>query len=764
MTSKVSITPTQAHPKVNVSQYDEGREITFLLEENQQPYNIPSSASVKLQGTKPSGFGFDIACTYSGNTVTLITTTDMTAEAGNIPAELVISKSGLRIGTANLLLAVEASPHPTGTTDGNADEVIPELTILVERVEEASSKILDMTVVADTLPAGSDATYSYDEATNTATFGIPRGRDGVDGEVTEAQLEEVLEDYAKVDGSYGSMTVGNADQLVSNIYEEESEPYLFRTSGGSLDIGDREIDEIVGGTVAWNQLIDFADNTFTANANENQTKWLASNNFLSFVAGHKYLFMWTQVQTMASNTRNGAEYTDGTIHYQPNLANARLEKGRYSWIFAVENSTTTGNIAIWCHTPNIDVTYKDFVLFDLTQMFGSTIADYIYTLEQGSAGSGVNFFRKLFGKNYYPFDSGTLMSVNAVSHDMVGFNALNLENLKQVGTNNVKTDNRIPVISGQTYEFCLTNPMSFSGIYINEYNANGEKTKENAKYGSGAVVATLREDTVDVLLDVYVSGSVGVTLESVINAKPCFHLVWDGERNGEYEAYKKISYPLDDSLTLRGIPKLDASNNLYYDGDAYESDGTVIRKHGVVDLGTLTWTKENGHFYSNPMSGMAIFTTIQTPNFICSKYTIAPYVTVVADSTDKVIGASNTPRLYVYDSAYTDAATFKTAMSGVYLVYELATPTTETAEPYQNPQTVDNWGTEEYVTNTIVPVGHNTKYLPDLKAKLETLPNPPTSDGEYIVKQTSGENAYIALASSSTIQNIIARLEALENA
>ena len=70
----------------------------------------------------------------------------------------------------------------------------------------------------------------------------------------------------------------------------------------------------------------------------------------------------------------------------------------------------------------------------------------------------------------------------------------------------------------------------------------------------------------------------------------CVHLVWSGYRNGEYEPYTKHSYPLDSDLVLRGIPKLDASNNLYFDGDIYESDGTVKRRYGIVDLGTLSWS------------------------------------------------------------------------------------------------------------------------------------------------------------------------------
>ena len=45
-------------------------------------------------------------------------------------------------------------------------------------MEAAASSVLDMTVNASTLSAGSQATYSYDEETNTATFGIPQGEAG----------------------------------------------------------------------------------------------------------------------------------------------------------------------------------------------------------------------------------------------------------------------------------------------------------------------------------------------------------------------------------------------------------------------------------------------------------------------------------------------------------------------------------------------------------------------------------------------------------
>ena len=89
-------------------------------------------------------------------------------------------------------------------------------------------------------------------------------------------------------------------------------------------------------------------------------------------------------------------------------------------------------------------------------------------------------------------------------------------------------------------------------------------------------------------------------------------------------------------------------------------------------------------------------------------------------------------------------AEFKAAMSGVYLVYELETPTTEQADAFQDPQVVDDFGTEEYIDNRAVaiPVGHNTFYEVNLRAKLEMSPDSPESNGDYLMRHTSEGNAY----------------------
>lgn len=176
-TINVNTTPGQFMPTLYYSQGDIGREFEIVLASS-DGWSIPAGATVEMVATKPSGFGFSVAGTLTDNVASFTTTETMTNEHGRYPAEIRITSNGDVIGTANFYLSGEKDPHPAETIDGDASEIMPELTLLVERVETAASSVLDMTVNASTLSAGSQATYSYDEETNTATFGIPQGEAG----------------------------------------------------------------------------------------------------------------------------------------------------------------------------------------------------------------------------------------------------------------------------------------------------------------------------------------------------------------------------------------------------------------------------------------------------------------------------------------------------------------------------------------------------------------------------------------------------------
>lgn len=171
----VDTTPGFRQPTIYYSQGDIGTQFAIDLR-SRFGDSMPASPTVAIQATKPSGFGYSVTATsVSGAVATFTMTETMTNEAGRYPAELKVEKSGVTFFTANFYMEGEASPHPDGTTDGDAESAIPVLTELVERIEDAAESIHDLSVEAETLDYDEDASASYDGTNNKITFGIPRG-------------------------------------------------------------------------------------------------------------------------------------------------------------------------------------------------------------------------------------------------------------------------------------------------------------------------------------------------------------------------------------------------------------------------------------------------------------------------------------------------------------------------------------------------------------------------------------------------------------
>ena len=119
-----------------------------------------------------------------------------------------------------------------------------------------------------------------------------------------------------------------------------------------------------------------------------------------------------------------------------------------------------------------------------------------------------------------------------------------------------------------------------------------------------------------------------------------------------------------------------------YGGRVNFKTGEVTVTHGMVDLGTLTWVyNTKGGFSSDTL------TDIKTGlcELICSGLSCYPQSFIWGDIANipdySIAKNAGNKDLYVKDTDYTTAAAFKTAMSGVQLCYELATPTTLTLTP-----------------------------------------------------------------------------------
>lgn len=295
------------------------------------------------------------------------------------------------------------------------------------------------------------------------------------------------------------------------------------------------------------------------------------------------------------------------------------------------------------------------MIIDLTTLFGSTIADYIYSLEQATAGAGVAWFRKYFPEDYYEYCAPTLKHVEGVSaKEVVGRNlfdaakAVHNSNVSSAGTifydTNYCRSDYIPVIYGEQYYVSVL-PVVISFKADKTFNRVIQNTPN-----AGLFITNDPNDAF-VIIRNYSALSTTQAQDDAINTAQ----LELGSTATTYAPYHKNIYPLDSTLTLRGIPKL-ADGKMCFDGDKYLPSGQVERN-------TVLRAYQSGD---------------------------ESLANAITDGTNTVVSSANA--------------------------------STETATPYTALQTLDPHGTEEFVSTGIVPVGHESKYLENLRAKIEGLP------------------------------------------
>lgn len=152
------------------------------------------------------------------------------------------------------------------------------------------------------------------------------------------------------------------------------------------------------------------------------------------------------------------------------------------------------------------------------------------------------------------------------------------------------------------------------------------------------------------------------------------------------------------------------------------------KRVGRVDLGSLNWASDsvNGRplFQTIDKIEFAHNTTIEEGKGICPKYPVLSTYSAMNNDSASISwywyeSGKRTP-VRVYDSAYTDTAAFKAAMSGVMLYYELAEEEVIDisgliADTFQEPFTVESGGTLTFKNSNgngyCVPVPNTEEYI-----------------------------------------------------
>lgn len=135
----LNVIPESSPVIVHCDQYDtgDGRLVISLFDDS-VAYTPEAGATAIIQGTKPDGHGFIYSATISGNKVTADLTQQMSACAGHVRCQVVITETDGRTGTFIFILAVQKSAL---TDDADLSET--DISMIEDAIEEAQQAVSD---------------------------------------------------------------------------------------------------------------------------------------------------------------------------------------------------------------------------------------------------------------------------------------------------------------------------------------------------------------------------------------------------------------------------------------------------------------------------------------------------------------------------------------------------------------------------------------------------------------------------------------------
>lgn len=224
--------------------------------------------------------------------------------------------------------------------------------------------------------------------------------------------------------------------------------------------------------------------------------------------------------------------------------------------------------------------------------------------------------------------------------------------------NYVRSKNPIPVKPSTVYRFVIGNDIAgTTGNTANIlfYDINGDYISYVSHYKSSGLAQTFTTPANAAYVKFYMTDYYGA--------------VYRGDISINYPATDTSYHAYNGSVTPIEFP--DSAGTVYGGSIRLNQDGTadLTVTHGGVDMGSLNWAYTNSTFYAD-VTGKA-----HGNDILCSAYKVSNATGFYVLDYEIGGGGSNS-YVYVKDPNYTDAATFKAAMSGQTLVFELETPQT----------------------------------------------------------------------------------------
>lgn len=485
--------------------------------------------------------------------------------------------------------------------------------------------------------------------------------------------------------SFTPATIANLIRINALAVAEESDIWDLPMTvpsivgnGAVIDGSKMRLGALYGKCVAWNQMVDPTRTTYTesgvtvtnngdgsftingtASANVNVSFNMNSWEKIQLVAGHKYLMKGNlsssnPIMLCAGHSDAGA----GAIWTN---ANTESNKSVYA---TITSGLTVSNIK---YRPQI---------FDLTLIYGA-----------GNEPTTVAQFEADFPEAYYAYDAGSIKGSAVTKIISKGKNLLDNEHNLTVGdyvtttgqgaesAGSFRCIESIPCKPSTNYylkAFNFENGDGGRATYMYFWDENGNFINFTANYSKAIALGfTTPSNARRMAMQIYTADR---NYRGQVPIDGQFMLVEGSVAPTKYDPYFKEELNIPTAVqgfAQRGIGGV--QNELDF------ANKQAIGRLGEVDLGTLNWTKgSNNRFVSGGISSNALRPSADNvvANILCSKFTTDSASGVYSHDHQQSIAVNSEGVLFIYvDDTYysnTDAATFKTAMSGVKLVYQLA--------------------------------------------------------------------------------------------
>lgn len=320
----------------------------------------------------------------------------------------------------------------------------------------------------------------------------------------------------------------------------------------------------------------------------------------------------------------------------------------------------------------------NFLIFDLTEM---GIPDITETE-----------FRAMFPEDYYPYTEGELWNTPVESVVSVGKNlcsglkygkGINTTNGTEYDLANAACTDFIPVKPSTT--IYASGMGTVAANFIAWYDANKNYIDRSGGSSNNLRSQALPANARYVRLNWYG----GVTLDMATN-----NTIMISYDKSAFIPYNKTTLLIPDSD--RNLPCFGYGINETVQNIRDYENGAYTQMVAEVDLGDLSWVRngDNGNRFYCDISTMKASSSIT--NGICLLYNRNPVDWKSLNDKDFCLGQninSKGANIAIRDDSYTDATTFKTAMKGVKLVYELATPVVTDCSDILHPIRCESGGT-----------------------------------------------------------------------